>query len=159
MTLANILRVDAAHHRPLPNDSELVQSIAVLARAQQDAVRNRQQLANQMRSLLREYYPASLEAFQAKNVGLTSPEAREILRIAPTPAMAARLPKNRVLAALRRAGRQRNLEARAIDLQTILRREHLRQLPLVDAALGRQALHLPRRRRSPRRPRHRGLHR
>ncbi|GAA0282222.1 hypothetical protein GCM10009527_093100 [Actinomadura nitritigenes] len=34
-TLADILRVDAAHHRPLPEDSELVQSIAVLARAQQ----------------------------------------------------------------------------------------------------------------------------
>jgi transposase len=29
MTLANILRVDAAHHRPLPDDSELVQAIAV----------------------------------------------------------------------------------------------------------------------------------
>jgi transposase len=28
MTLANILRVDAAHHRPLPADSELVQAIA-----------------------------------------------------------------------------------------------------------------------------------
>lgn len=52
MTLANILRVDAAHHRPLPADSELVQAIAVLARAQQDAVWNRQQLANQLRSLV-----------------------------------------------------------------------------------------------------------
>jgi hypothetical protein len=41
-------------HRPLPADSELAQAIAVLARAQQDAVRSRQQVANQVRSLLRE---------------------------------------------------------------------------------------------------------
>ncbi|SFT22891.1 transposase [Streptomyces sp. ok210] len=39
--LANILRVDMAVHRPLPADSELVQAVAVLARAQQDAVWDR----------------------------------------------------------------------------------------------------------------------
>jgi transposase len=36
LVLANILRTDLAHHRPLPADSELVQAIAILARAQQD---------------------------------------------------------------------------------------------------------------------------
>ena len=55
--LANILRTDRHAHRPLPQDSELVQSIAVLARAQQDAVWDRQQHANRNRSLLREYFP------------------------------------------------------------------------------------------------------
>ena len=38
LVLANILRTDLAAHRPLPADSELAQAIAVLARAQQDAV-------------------------------------------------------------------------------------------------------------------------
>jgi hypothetical protein len=38
VVLANILRTDAHAHRPLPADSELAQAIAVLARAQQDAV-------------------------------------------------------------------------------------------------------------------------
>lgn len=38
VVLANILRTDAELHRPLPGDSELVKAIAVLARAQQDAV-------------------------------------------------------------------------------------------------------------------------
>ncbi len=52
MALANILRTDADAHRPLPADSELVQAIAVLARAQQDAVWNRGQLSNQLRSHL-----------------------------------------------------------------------------------------------------------
>jgi hypothetical protein len=37
MTLANILRTDAHMHRQLPADSDLVRSIAVLARAAQDA--------------------------------------------------------------------------------------------------------------------------
>ncbi len=36
--LANVLRTDAHAHRPLPADSELAQAIAMLARAQQDAV-------------------------------------------------------------------------------------------------------------------------
>jgi transposase len=54
LVLANILRTDLAAHRPLPADSELAGSIRVLARAQQDAVWDRQQAANKLRSLLRE---------------------------------------------------------------------------------------------------------
>ncbi|HEX3827865.1 MAG TPA: IS110 family transposase, partial [Sporichthyaceae bacterium] len=38
LVLAHILRTDMAAHRALPADSELAQAIAVLARAQQDAV-------------------------------------------------------------------------------------------------------------------------
>ncbi|WP_234342213.1 IS110 family RNA-guided transposase [Streptomyces leeuwenhoekii] len=91
LVLANILRTDMHAHRPLPADSELAQAITVLARAQQDAVWNRQQVANQVRSLLREYYPAALHAFQSKDGGLTRPDARVILTMAPTPAKAAKL--------------------------------------------------------------------
>jgi hypothetical protein len=49
-------------HRPLPADSELVQAIAVLARAQQDAVWNRGQLLNQLRWHLKQYFPAARPA-------------------------------------------------------------------------------------------------
>jgi hypothetical protein len=45
---------------------------------------NRQQLANQLRSLLREYFPAALKAFHVKNIGLTSREARAVLQAAPS---------------------------------------------------------------------------
>ena len=38
VVLANVLRTDMGMHRPLAADSELAQAIAVLARAQQDAV-------------------------------------------------------------------------------------------------------------------------
>jgi transposase len=139
MTLANILRVDADHHRPLPQDSELVQAIAVLARAQQGAVWSRQQLANQLRSLLREYFPAALTAFPVKNIGLISREARAVLQAAPTPTAAAKLTARTLHALLRASGRQRNIATWAERLQALFAEEHPRQLPLVEEALGRQA--------------------
>ncbi len=89
VVLAGILRTDAAAHRPLPADSELAQAIAVLARAQQDAVWNRQQLAMKLRSLLREFFPAAVQAFCRKHVGLAAVEARAVLAAAPTPTQAA----------------------------------------------------------------------
>jgi hypothetical protein len=58
LVLANILRTDMHAHRPLPNDSDLARAVAVLARAQQDATWNRQQMANQLRSLLRGTTPS-----------------------------------------------------------------------------------------------------
>ncbi|MDQ1031679.1 transposase [Streptomyces umbrinus] len=138
LALANVLRTDADHHRPLPADSELIQAIAVLARAQQDAVWNRQQLANQLRSLLREFFPSALAAFQVKNVGLAHPEARAVLAAAPTPAAAAALSKARLRSLLRKAGRQRRIETRAEHLAGVLREPHMRQLPRVEEALGQQ---------------------
>jgi len=141
--LANILRTDRAAHRPLPADSELAQAIAVLARAQQDAVWNRQHVANQLRSLLREYYPAFLDAFQDRRPGgLAHPDAFAVLAVAPTPTQAARLTRPQLNAALRRAGRQRGIAAACIRLQAIFRRAWLHQLPLVEQAMGRQALAL-----------------
>ncbi|GAA3122619.1 hypothetical protein GCM10020254_82120 [Streptomyces goshikiensis] len=48
--LANILPTDAGARRPLRIDSEFSQAIAVLARAQQDAVWDRNQAGNKLRS-------------------------------------------------------------------------------------------------------------
>ena len=53
LVLAHVLRTDMAMHRPLPAGSELAQAIAVLARAQQDAVWDRTQAHNRLRSHLR----------------------------------------------------------------------------------------------------------
>jgi len=139
MTLGNILRTDAVAHRPMPADTPLAQAIAVLARAQQDAVWNRTQLANQLRSLLREYFPAGIEAFNLKNVGLTSVEARAILAAAPTPGQAATLTTTDLAALLRQAGRQRNITTWAKRLHETFNHEQLRQLPEVEQALGHHA--------------------
>jgi transposase len=72
--LANILRTDRNAHRPLPADSELAQATGMLARAQQDAVWNRQRIANQLRSLLVSITKKFLEAFQDRRPhGLAHP--------------------------------------------------------------------------------------
>jgi hypothetical protein len=87
MTLANILRVDAHVHRALPADSEFAQGIAVLARAQQNAVWRRSKATNELRAVLREYYPAFLDTFAGRSAtNLAKPQARAVLAIAPTPA-------------------------------------------------------------------------
>ena len=142
MVLANILRTDAAMHRPLPDDSDLVQAIAVLARAQQDAVWDRTQAHNRLRSLLREYYPAFLTAFRQARGGIMRPEARVILAAAPTPAAAAKLTVDQLAELLRQAGRQRGLAAEAARLHEVFTAQYLRQPPLVEQAMGRQALAL-----------------
>jgi transposase len=142
LVLANVLRTDMHAHRPLPDDSDLGRAIAVLARAQQDALWNRQQLANQLRSLLREYYPAALDAFTTWSNGLCRPEARELLKTAPTPTRAARLTRTQLQAALKRAGRKRGIAAEADRIRDIFRAEWAHQPPLVEDALGKQMLAL-----------------
>ncbi|MCD0486078.1 IS110 family transposase [Streptacidiphilus sp. ASG 303] len=140
--LAHILRTDAAAHRQLPADSELAQAIAVLARAQQDAVWDRTQAANKLRSHLREYFPGYLAAVQPLLGGLCSPLARSLLAAAPTPGQIARLTRTQLRAALKKAGRQRGIEAEVERLHTALRVPQMRHLPLVEDAMGRQALAL-----------------
>lgn len=142
LVLANILRTDMHAHRPLPNDSDLGRAIAVLARAQQDSLWNRQQLANQLRSLLREYYPAALAAVEPWRNGLCRPEAREILRTAPTPTKAARLTRAQLQATLKRAGRKRGIEEEAERLRDVFRAGYAHQPQLVEDALGKQMLAL-----------------
>ncbi|GFG93394.1 hypothetical protein MBOU_54360 [Mycobacterium bourgelatii] len=90
MLLANIIRTDPDAHRRLPLDTELTQAIRVLARAQQDAVWARQQIGNQIRDLLKDFYPAALAAFaDLPSGGLARADARTILAAAPTPTQAA----------------------------------------------------------------------
>jgi hypothetical protein len=84
--LANVLAYRCPAHRPLPADTELAQAIRVLARAQQDAVSPRQQIGNQIRDLLKDFYPAALIAFAERpSGGLARADARTILAAAPTP--------------------------------------------------------------------------
>ena len=62
----------------------------MLARAQQDAVRDPTQAHNKLRACLREYYPGFLAAFAGAKGGIMRPEARTILAAAPTPGSAAK---------------------------------------------------------------------
>ena len=142
VVLANILRTDLHAHRPLPADTELAQAIAVLARAQQDAVWARTGAHNKLRSHLREYYPGFLAAFAQARGGIMRPEARVILAAASDPATAAQLTLAQLRALLREAGRSRGIDAEAARLREALRAPQMRQLPLVEQAMGRQTLAL-----------------
>jgi transposase len=142
VVLANVLRTDRHAHRPLPADSELAQAIAVLARAQQDAVWDRTTAHNKLRSHLREYFPGFLAAFGQARGGILRPEARVILAAAPAPAAAAELTVAQLRGLLKKAGRSRGIDAEAARLREAFRAPQMRQLPLVEDAMGRQALAL-----------------
>ncbi|MFJ3713787.1 IS110 family transposase [Streptomyces sp. NPDC090053] len=139
LVLANSIRTDMPMHRPLADDSDVAQAVAVLARAHQDAVWNRQQIANQLRSLLREYFPAALDAWRHKAGGLVRADARKILAAAPTPTMAAELPLWRLKVMMHSAGRKRGIDEDAERIQTLFRQSAARQLPTVEEAMGTQA--------------------
>jgi hypothetical protein len=104
MVLANIIRTDATAHRQLPADSELAQAVAVLARAQQDAVWDRTQAGNKLTSHLRAYFPGFLTAVGNRREGIFHPIARTLLATAPTPEQAAKLTRAQLRAMLKKAG-------------------------------------------------------
>jgi hypothetical protein len=93
--------------------------------------------------MLREFFPIFLATFVGRfALGIASPEARAVLAIAPTPAVAGKLSVTRIAAALRRAGRSRNIDQTAAELKAELRKPQLRQPVLVENAMGTQALAL-----------------
>jgi transposase len=129
--LAELVRLDRAHHRPVAGDSALVEHIKVLARTHQSMIWSRQRQTNALRSMLREFYPAALTAF---GEDLASRDALAILSMAPTPEAGRRLSRSKITAALRRAGRQRNLEITAERIQATLRAPQLEAHPGVVSA-------------------------
>jgi hypothetical protein len=97
---------------------------------------------NKLRSHLREYFPGFLAAFADSRGGIMRPEARVILAAAPAPAAAGPLTLTQLRALLRKAGRSRGIDAEAARLRDAFRAPQMRQLPLVEQAMGRQALAL-----------------
>ena len=128
--LANIVRTDPAAHRPLPADTELAQAVRVLARAQQDAVWARQQIGNQIRDLLKDFYPGALAAFaELPGGGLARADARTMLAAAPTPAQAAKLTPARLRRLLAKAGRKRYLDRDIEQLRQVFTDTYLHHHP------------------------------
>jgi transposase len=139
MVLANVLRTDRSAHRPLPNDTPAVQALRVLTRAQQDAVWERTELTNRIRSLLKAFFPTALNAFERGGKHqLHSAACRTILALAPTPKAARALTTTRLAAALRRAGRTRGITTEAETLKQLLRGDQMRQQPQVEQAMSLQ---------------------
>ncbi len=131
-TLAELARVDGHNHRPVAGDSELAGAVKVLARGHQSLIWTRQNQTNQLRSTLREFYPAALKAFD----GLASGDALAVLSIAPTPTLGRQLSRSKIASALKRGGRQRNIDKRAVEIQAVLRSEQLEAPTVVADAMG-----------------------
>ncbi len=133
--LAELARTDSHNHRPVAGDSNLAEAVKVLARAHQGLVWSRQRQLNQLRSTLREFYPGALAAFDE----LGSPDALAVLAIAPTPTLGRRLSQSKIAAALRRAGRQRRVDERAMEIQQALRSPQLEAATVIADAMGASA--------------------
>lgn len=116
--LADLVRTDRHNHRPVAGDSQLVEAIKLVARAHQTFIWDRQRHVNRLRNALREFYPQALAAF---GTDLADRDAVAVLSIAPTPELGRRLSRPKIVSALRRAGRTRNVEGRAIAIQEALR--------------------------------------
>ncbi|MEU7767438.1 transposase [Nocardia sp. NPDC049190] len=121
MTLADIIRVDGEYHPPARRQRTRPSDRGAGTRPA-GRVWRRAKASNELRSLLREYYPAFLGTFAGKSAtNLARIKARAVLALAPTPPEAAKLTKTRIAAALRRAGRKRSVDAVAAEIAEGLR--------------------------------------
>jgi transposase len=130
--LAELARTDGHNHRPVAGDTELAEAVKVLARTHQSLIWTKQRQVNQLRSTLREFYPAALEAFAE----LGSRDALAVLAVASTPALGRQASRSKIAAALRRGGRQRRVDERTEEIQAALRTDQLAAPPLVAEAMG-----------------------
>jgi transposase len=115
--LADLVRTDRHHHRRVAGDSPQADAVRIQARGHQNLIWVRTRHTNMLRSALRDYYPAALQAF----TDLADRDTLAVLAKAPTPAQGAHLSISQIEAALKRGGRQRNLRARATGIQAELR--------------------------------------
>jgi len=123
-TLADMVRTDRHQLRAVAGDSAQAQAVKVVARAHQTLIWERHRHMLRLRTALREFFPAALEAF----ADLTAPDALELLARAPDPVSAARLSRPQISAALKRARRQ--AEDKAAAIQGALRTVHLEGKPV-----------------------------
>lgn len=131
LVLAELVRTDRSHHRPITGDSDIAEQVKVLARSHQSLIWARTRQVNVLRSNLREYYPAALAAFGAD---LHHRDALAILAAAPGPEAGRALSVSKAQSLLRKAGRRRYLPSRAEEITTALRSGQLRARTGIEAA-------------------------
>jgi transposase len=121
-TLADMVRTDRHQLRSVAGDSELAEAVKVVTRAHQSLIWDRTRHLLRLRSALREFFPAALEAFE----DLAAADTLQLLTKAPDPASAARLTRQSITAALKHA-RRHKAEERAATIHAAL---HSPQLAL-----------------------------
>jgi transposase len=135
--LAELVRTDRQNHRPLAGDSELAEALKVLARTHQTLIWARGRHVNQLRSTLREFYPAALDAL---GTDLAGRDALALLSRAPTPEQGRQLSLSQLRSLLLRGGRQRGVDTRAAELLQRLRAPQLQPPPRLSKAYGSSVL-------------------
>jgi transposase len=127
--LADLVRTHSHQLRTVAGDSDEAGAVKVVARMHQTMVWDRTRQVQRLRSSLREFFPAALEAYD----DLDAPDVLELLAKAPDPASAARLTRAQISAVLKRAHR-RDRDTKTTLLMSALRTEQLSQPPLITAA-------------------------
>jgi hypothetical protein len=130
--LADMGRTRLHQMRALAADSDIAEAVKIAGRTHQKLVWERTRHQLRMRSALREYFPAALEAY--KDLGLAGKDTLELLAKAPDPGSAARLTTAQIAAALKRAGRRGDLAERARDIRAALRAPYLAQPDVIAEA-------------------------
>ena len=130
--LADLVRTDRHNHRPVAGDTDQADGLKVLARAHQNLIWDRTRHTNRLRNDLREFFPAALFAFES----LADRDTIAVLTKAPHPDQARRLSIAQIRSALRKGGRQRNLDRRASEIQQALRTPQLDAPPAVTTAFA-----------------------
>jgi len=130
--LADMGRTRRHQMRELAADSDIAEAVKIAARAHQKLIWERTRHLLRMRSALREYFPAALDAYA--DLTLSGPDTLELLGRAPDPASAAKLTTAQISAALKRAGRRGDLAQRARDIRAALRAPHLAQPAVITEA-------------------------
>jgi transposase len=120
--LADMVRTDSHQLRGVAGDTAQAAAVKVVTRTHKTLIWERTRCGQRLRHMLREYFPAALEAFE----DLDAPDTLELLARAPDPAAAARLTVAQISSALRRA-RRRGVPEKAARIQAVLRGERLGQ--------------------------------
>jgi Transposase/Transposase IS116/IS110/IS902 family len=120
--LADMVRTDSHQLRSVAGDTALAEGIKVVARAHQSLIWDRTRHVLRLRSALREFFPAAVEAFP----DLAAADALELLAAAADPETAAGLSRDRIAGALKRA-RRRDVAGKAEHIQAVLRAHALGQ--------------------------------
>ena len=135
--LAEMVRTEFGRLQPLYHDSATLLALHALSRAHEDQRHLRRAFNNRLWACLKTFYPAALATFSA----LDGIDARTALQLMPTPSAARSVRVRTLERALRDAGRQLAVEARAQRIVEGLREPTLHRLAVeVERIKGTQVL-------------------
>ena len=132
--LADMVRTDSHQLRPVAADTADAEAVKVVSRMHKTLIWERTRAVLRLRHVLRDYFPAALQAFD----DLDRPDTLLLLAKAANPASAAKLSIAQISAVLTRT-RRRHVAEKAAAIQAALRGEHLAQPATVTAAYAASA--------------------